>query len=345
MNKLKIICTLGPSSSDFNVLSEMLLSSMDMVRLNTAHGQLEDHLDLLSLVSSVERDSGKMIPRILDLKGIDLRLGTFGGELLFEKGESFWLVPQDESSIEKYWIPFSHPQFLNKVSPGEMVRLDSGCLTCEVMDTQLDRIHLRVKNRWRISERKGVTLSSFAGTHKLALTERDRNALELCLHERVDWIALSFVNHHSQVRELRDELNTRGLTSIRIMSKIETSYGIDKLNSILDESDGVMFARGDLGVQVEIHKLPSIQKRFFYQSNLKGLPSVLATQLLSSMCNRPIPNRSEVTDVFNGVLDGARWFMLSEESASGEFPVESVVLLRKLIEEGEQFIKEKDLVN
>ncbi|RDB31425.1 pyruvate kinase [Candidatus Similichlamydia laticola] len=337
MSDLKIICTLGPKSSCFDVLQDMIQATMDMVRINTAHGEVYEHLSRLALLGRVEKKLGKVIKRLLDLKGIDLRLGAFEGAFPLERGDLIWLVPEGEACPEKNLFAFSHPHLLKEVSVGECLRLDSGCLTTEVKSVDTDRVQIEVKNRWVLKEKKGVTLPSFSGTEGLELTVADLRALTVCSKERIDWIALSFVNHPNQVRELKSFLRREGQSHIKIMSKIETETGLNRLQAILSESDAVMFARGDLGAQLEIERLPRLQKEFFALACQNRLPAVLATQLLPSMCARPIPNRSEVTDVFNGVLDGASGLMLSEESAVGDFPVETVTLMRKLIKESTSF--------
>ncbi|WP_108624494.1 pyruvate kinase [Candidatus Similichlamydia epinepheli] len=341
MSNLKIICTLGPSSSSEERLYQMIMATMTMIRLNMAHGEMEEHIRVLSSLTSLERKMNVRIERILDLKGLDLRLGSFEGTLSLKRGDSFCLSAQGVSSLAKGWLPFSHPHLFSSFSIGELVRFDSGCLTGEIVDVADDHIVIQTKNCWTLRQHKGVTITSFVGPKELIVTEKDQLSFELCGQERIDWIALSFVNHVNQVKELRKELVKRGHSGIKIISKIETTQGIHHLEEILSESDGVMFARGDLGAQIDIQFLPRMQKEFFAKVRQMGILSILATQLLSSMSDRPIPNRSEVTDVFNGVLDGANGFMLSEESAIGEFPIEAIVLLRKLLEEGQIFLKER----
>ncbi|MGU7782635.1 pyruvate kinase [Burkholderia sp. PU8-34] len=326
----KIIATLGPASADRATIRALFDAGADVFRLNFSHGTQEQHKERLSFIRDIEREVGRPIAVLLDLQGPKLRIGTFSdGPVTLAPGARFRLdlasTPGDVSRVQ---LP--HPEIFAALSPGHELLLDDGKLRLRVEHCGADFADTVVVVGGRLSERKGVNLPSVVLPIS-ALTQKDRADLEFGLDLGVDWVALSFVQRPADLDEVREIVKGRA----GIMSKLEKPAAIDCLDEIVEHSDAVMVARGDLGVELPAEKVPSIQKRIVRACRRAGKPVVVATQMLESMIASPVPTRAEASDVATAVYDGVDAVMLSAESASGQYPREAVTVMDAIVSEVE----------
>jgi pyruvate kinase len=322
----KIIATLGPASSTPDKIRALHAAGTDLFRLNFSHGERADHRARYDAVRKLEREIGRPIGILVDLQGPKIRVGKFaGGKVSLGEGKPLRLdldtVPGDGRRA-----PLPHPEVFAAMTPGQLVLLDDGRLRLKVDKVGSDYAETTVVTGGVLSERKGVNLPG-AILPLSALTEKDLRDLDFALSIGADWIALSFVQRPDDVAELRKLVGNRAA----IMSKIEKPQALDKLDQIVDLSDAVMVARGDLGVELPPEDVPSLQKKIVRAGRKAGKPVVVATQMLDSMVRDPAPTRAEASDVANAVYDGADAVMLSAETASGAYPVESVEMMARII--------------
>jgi pyruvate kinase len=334
MPRTKIVCTLGPASESEDVLREMIRAGMDVARLNFSHGDHPAHARRLALVRRLAQEEGKEVAVIQDLQGPRLRAGAIAaGSTMLREGERFTLttrqVPGDEREVT---APYSHlPQ---DVRPGDRLLLDDGLLELKVEEVTDTDVVCRVVVGGVLRERKGVSLPGVTLSLP-SLTEKDHNDLAFGLAQGVDYVALSFVRRASDIEELRALMAARGLL-VPIIAKIEKGEAIDDFDDILAVSDGVMVARGDLGVEMPAEEVPLYQKMIIRKANAVGKPVVTATQMLQSMMDNPRPTRAEASDVANAILDGTDAVMLSGETAVGKYPLEAVRTMARIAVTTEQ---------
>jgi pyruvate kinase len=327
----KIVATLGPASADRATIEALVRAGADVFRLNFSHGTHADHKQRLDLIRSIETDIGRPIGVLLDLQGPKLRVGTFAhGPVKLVEGAPFRLDLDRDKPGDATRAPLPHPEIFAALKPGAELLLDDGRLRLKVEKSGKDFAETSVINGGILSDRKGVNVPGVV-LPLSAMTEKDRKDLDFGLTLGIDWIALSFVQRASDITEARAIIQGRA----GIVAKLEKPAAIDALDAILAETDAVMVARGDLGVEMPAEQVPAIQKRIVRECRRLGKPVIVATQMLESMVGAPVPTRAEASDVATAIYDGADAVMLSAESASGKFPVEAVAMMDRIIAQTE----------
>ncbi|MEW5424639.1 pyruvate kinase [Amorphus sp. 3PC139-8] len=329
--RTKILATLGPSSSDQSTIEALFRAGADVFRINMSH---TDHAAMRSLVSeirNVEQRVGRPIGILADLQGPKLRLGVFSdGKVKLEEGATFHLdsdpTPGDASRVQ---LP--HPEILEALEPGHRLLIDDGKVKLTVREVTTNGVFAVVDVAGPVSDRKGVSVPDTMLAMS-AMTEKDRRDLDAVLEAKVDWVALSFIQRPDDLAEVRKIARGR----VGVMAKIEKPQAIDRLDDIIELSDALMVARGDLGVELPVEKVPGLQKRITRSARRAGKPVVIATQMLESMITTPTPTRAEVSDVATAVFEGADAVMLSAESAAGQHPVEAVTTMDRIAYEVER---------
>ncbi|WP_201862472.1 pyruvate kinase [Microvirga soli] len=329
--RTKILATLGPASENPEMIAKLFEAGADVFRLNMSHLPREKLKERVAMIRSVEAKFGRPIAILADLQGPKLRIGAFEGDgAMLVPGQSFTLdADKTPGTIDRVHLP--HPEILSSLEPGHTILIDDGKLRLRVKSVKQGSATTSVEVAGKISNRKGVSLPDTT-IPVAAMTEKDRSDLEAALDAGVDWIALSFVQRPEDVAEVKKVARGRAL----VMSKLEKPQAITRLEEIIEISDAVMVARGDLGVEMPLEKVPGIQKRIVRTARRYGKPVVVATQMLESMITSPVPTRAEVSDVATAVYDGADAVMLSAESASGQYPIDAVATMNRIAEEVEQ---------
>ena len=323
----KIIATLGPASSDEKTIRALAEAGADVFRINFSHGAHAEHATRVAVIRQVEEQTGRPIGVMMDLQGPKLRVGQFGsGPVTLQAGQHFRL-DLDESPGDDRRVCLPHPEIFAAVSPGADLLINDGRIQLRVLDSARDWADTEVIIGGEISDRKGVNVPGVV-LPLSALTDKDRADLDFGLGLDVDWVALSFVQRPEDVEELRDLVAGRAA----ILSKLEKPAAIEQLDAVVEASDAVMVARGDLGVEMPPQDLPHIQKRISQMCRRLGKPVVIATHMLDSMVLAPVPTRAEASDVANAVYDGVDAVMLSAESAAGQYPVEAVQMMDQIIQ-------------
>lgn len=328
--KAKIVATLGPASGDLETITALYEAGVDMFRFNFSHGSHEDHRARHEIVRGLEKKYGAPISILADLQGPKIRLGTFAGDsTVLKVGEQFTL-DRDETPGDATRVYLPHPELFAAVAAGQNLLLDDGKIRLSVESNKDNRIVTRVAVGGKISNRKGVNVPD-AILPIPAMTAKDLIDLEFALSLGVDWVALSFVQQVSDITEAREIIGDRA----GIMSKIEKPAAMLDIDAICNASDSVMVARGDLGVELPAEQVPRAQKEILKASRKYGKPVIIATQMLESMTESPVPTRAETSDVASAIYEGSDAVMLSAESASGKFPVKAVAMMDRIIKEVE----------
>ncbi|AWN44900.1 pyruvate kinase [Methylobacterium durans] len=329
--RTKIVATLGPASDTPEMITKLFHAGADVFRLNMSHLPREKLPEKIEVIRAIEREAKRPIAILVDLQGPKLRLGAFAeGSAMIANGASFVLdSDQTPGNADRVYLP--HPEILTALEPGHSVIIDDGKLRLTVTEVGEGRVVTRVEVGGRISNRKGVSLP-----HTVipvpAMTDKDRLDLEAGLNAGADWIAVSFVQRPEDMAEVKALAAGRAL----VMAKIEKPQALTRLDEIMEVSDGLMVARGDLGVEMPLEQVPGVQKRITRGARRLGKPVVVATQMLESMITAPVPTRAEVSDVATAVYEGADAVMLSAESASGAFPVEAIATMNRIAEQVEK---------
>lgn len=323
MRKTKIICTMGPAVDNEEKLRALMLAGMDAARFNFSHGTHESHLALLTKVKRVRDELGAAVATILDTKGPEIRVKTFAsGSVTLAEGGTFTLttrdVPGDESCVS-----VTYSNLHNELKPGCRVLIDDGLIELRVEEVRGQDIVCTVACGGPLSSNKSINIPD-VHIQLPSLTEKDKEDLRFAVEQDFDFVAASFVRKASDVEDIRACLKEYGGEHIRIISKIENSEGVENLDEIIAASDGLMVARGDLGVEIPAYEVPILQKTMIKKTSMAGKPVITATQMLDSMIRNPRPTRAEVSDVANAVFDGTSCVMLSGETASGKYPLEAV---------------------
>ncbi|HMV40344.1 pyruvate kinase [Plasticicumulans sp.] len=327
----RIVATLGPSSSTPEVIRALAEAGADVFRFNFSHGSHEDHRARMQVVRDIEKAVGRPIGVLLDLQGPKLRVGTFAqGPVTLVKGRNFRL-DLDPAPGDATRAPLPHPEIFAALKPGADLLIDDGRVRLHVERCGADFAETTVVAGGMVSNRKGVNVPSVVLPIS-PLTAKDRADLECGLELGVDWVALSFVQRPEDMDELRALVGNRA----GILAKLEKPSAIEQLTAIVERSDAVMVARGDLGVELPPERVPGIQKRIIHAARSAGRPVIVATHMLDSMVHAPVPTRAEASDVANAIFDGADAVMLSAESASGDYPVEAVRMMDRIIHEVER---------
>jgi pyruvate kinase len=330
MRRVKILATLGPATADREAIARLYRAGADVFRINMSHASHDMMRERIKMIRDVEKEVGRPIGILVDLQGPKLRVGEFAeGGAMLRNGQSF-VLDSGKTIGDETRVHLPHPEILRTLEPGHTVLIDDGKLRLRVTEAAPKRAVTVVEVGGRISNRKGVSLPDTT-IPVSAMTPKDRSDLEAALDAGIDWVALSFVQRPEDVAEVRK--TARGRASV--MAKIEKPQAISRLDEIIEISDALMVARGDLGVEMPLEKVPGLQKRITRAARRLGKPVVVATQMLESMITSPVPTRAEVSDVATAVFEGADAVMLSAESASGQFPYEAVATMNRIAEEVE----------
>ncbi|MBQ3300161.1 MAG: pyruvate kinase [Ruminococcus sp.] len=341
MRKTKIVCTIGPACNTKPMLLKMIDAGMNVARVNMSHGTHEDLAVVFKTIREAIAESGKNVAILLDTKGPEVRVATFAnGKATLQEGADFTLYKErDEGDFDG--VAISYPKlvdiFFNEGSAaiGRELLLDDGLISIMVKEVYPDRIVCRVNKGGVIKNRKSINIPGYHISMPY-VSAQDRRDIEFGLSQGADVVAASFVRNHEDVRTLRDFIDSIGYEHVEIIAKIENQGGVDDMDLIMDYADGIMVARGDMGVEIPFIKLPEIQKRLIRKCVAKGKYVITATQMLESMTTNPRPTRAEISDVANAVYDGTSAVMLSGESAAGKYPLESVRALNDICTEAEK---------
>ena len=337
MRKTKIICTMGPSTEKGDTLKKLIEAGMNVARMNFSHGDFDEHGGRLKSLRKYSKELGLPVAALLDTKGPEIRLGDFeAGRVELKEGQEFTLTARDILGTEKE-VSITYKQLPKDVKPGSSILLDDGLIGLEVKEVSGDDIVCTVMNGGPVSNHKGVNVP---GTDLSMdyLSEKDKADLIWGAENDVDFIAASFVREAADVIAIRDLLKAHGGEKIQIIAKIENEQGVRNIYGILEAADGIMVARGDMGVEIPCEEVPVVQKNLIKKANQAGKIVVTATQMLDSMIKNPRPTRAEATDVANAIYDGTVAIMLSGETAAGAYPVEALKTMVKIAERTEKDI-------
>jgi len=336
MRKTKIICTIGPASESEEKLRELINAGMNVARFNFSHGTHEEHREKFKRLVRIRREMGKPVATLMDTKGPEIRLRDFeGGKVMLEKGKGFTLTTEEiMGTAERATI--SYKGLVNDVQAGSSILIDDGLIELRVDNVTDTDIHCTIINGGPVSNHKGVNVPD-TDLSMPFISEQDRADIEFGCKMGYEYIAASFTRTAADVREIREILDAHG-SKMKIIAKIESTQGVNNIDEILDVADGVMVARGDLGVEVPMEEVPVYQKHIIHLAEIRGKIVVTATQMLDSMMHNPRPTRAEATDVANAIYDGTTAIMLSGETASGAYPVEAVKNMSRIAEAAENDI-------
>lgn len=337
MRKTKIVCTIGPASSNEETLREMCLAGMNVARLNFSHGTHEAHLKTLNLIKKVRADLGLPVAVLLDTKGPEYRIGVFeNGSVELKDGDEFTFTADDITGDEKK-VSVSYKKLADELVPGDTVLLNNGLLSFKVLRTTDSDVICRVEVGGTLSDRKSM---SFPGKvlKQVYLSEQDKSDILFGIENEVDFIACSFVSRRQDLIDVKDFMREHGCTDIELIAKIENRAGVDNIRDICEECSGIMIGRGDMGVEIPFEELPAIQKKIITMCRLLGKRVITATEMLESMIKNPRPTRAEISDVANAVYDGTSATMLSGETAMGHDPAGTVRTMASIAEYTEKSI-------
>ena len=339
--KTKIVATLGPASCDRETLKQMFLSGVNVCRINFSHGDHNQHLELISLIRELNKELELHVAILADLQGPKLRIGDIdSGTVELKKGDEI-IFTTDEIIGNKKKVFMTYKNFPNDVKSGELILVDDGKLQFEIISTDGEKeVRARLKNDGMLSSKKGVNLPN-TKVSLPSLTEKDYGDLNFALDHDIDWLGLSFVRSPRDIIELKSIISTRNKHTL-VIAKIEKPEAISNLEEIIRFSDGIMIARGDLGVEIPMQDVPLIQKKIIRMCMEMGKPTIVATQMMESMIENPSPTRAEVNDVANAVLDNADAVMLSGETSVGKYPVEVIQAMVKIIGSVEKYERKRN---
>jgi pyruvate kinase len=336
MRRAKIVATIGPASSDADTLEKLLAHGVDVARLNFSHGRHEEHAQVLDRLRAASRHLGKAVAVLQDLQGPKIRTGPLEAGragVRLEPGAEMVITTEGEIQGTAQRVSTTYPHLAEDVRPGDRLLIDDGLIELRVLSTDGVRARAEVVEGGMLGEHKGINLPGVA-LRAEALSDKDRADLAFGISHGVDYVALSFVRSPDDVAACRSEMERIGRV-VPVIAKIEKPEAIERIDAILAAADGVMVARGDLGVEILPERVPLLQKEICRKANAAGKPVIIATQMLNSMIDHPRPTRAEATDVANAIWDGADAVMLSGESASGKYPLASVQMLDRIVREAE----------
>lgn len=329
MKKTKIVATIGPASWDEATLRELFAAGVNVCRLNFSHGDYKSHKQTMDRIKKVREEMNLPIALMLDTKGPEIRTVTFkGGEATLQEGASFALYAEEREGDEA-GVAVAYGELYKDVAPGQMILMDDGLLALEVEAIEGTTIHTKVLNGGLIKDHKGINVPG-ASIQLPALTEKDVADIRFGIEEGVDFIAASFIRKKDDLLAIRDVLESYGGEGVKVIAKIENKEGIENMDAIASFADGIMVARGDMGVEIETERVPLVQKQLIERAIDEGIPVITATQMLDSMMRNPRPTRAEVGDVANAIIDGTSAVMLSGETAGGKYPLEAVKTMAKV---------------
>ncbi len=334
MRRTKIICTLGPAVDSEDMIRTLIRTGMDAARFNFSHGSHAEHLERLNMLKSVRDSMGRPVATILDTKGPEIRIKSFETKsITLEEGDVFTLTTEDIVGNQG-WVSVTYPRLHEELSPGQEILIDDGLVAIRVDRIEGTKIICTVENGGTLSANKSINIP---GVHIQlpALTEKDIDDIRFGVENDFDFIAASFVRRAADVEAVRAVLHECGGDDVKIIAKIENQEGVDNLDEIMDAADGIMVARGDLGVEIPAARVPILQKQMIRKGLQAGKPVITATQMLDSMIRNPRPTRAEVSDVANAVYDGTGCVMLSGETAGGKYPVNALKAMVGIVTETE----------
>ncbi|EGC83365.1 pyruvate kinase [Anaerococcus hydrogenalis] len=330
LKKTKIVCTIGPASESLEVLEQLVKNGMNVARLNFSHGSHEEHLEKIKTIKKLRRKLNVPLGLMLDTKGPEIRIGRFEEKEYFLKPDDIFTITTRDIIGNKDIVSVSYSGLPNDVEKGSIISVDDGLIQLEVMEIKDGtEIVCRVQNNGVISNNKGVNLPGRV-TNLPAITPKDVDDIKFGIENGIDMIAASFIRKKEDIYDIRKVLEDHGGEDILILSKIESQEGVDNIDEIIEASDGIMVARGDLGVEIRTELIPLVQKEVIRKCNKAAKPVITATQMLDSMQRNPRPTRAETTDVANAIIDGTDCVMLSGETAAGKYPVEAVKTMRDI---------------
>ncbi|ANS73744.1 pyruvate kinase [Paenibacillus yonginensis] len=342
MRKTKIVCTIGPSSESLENTKKLIMAGMNVARLNFSHGDFEEHGNRIKNIRQANQELGKSVAILLDTKGPEIRTGKLAVEPIDLVQDEFVTLTTEEILGDQNRISVTYKDLPNDVEVGSTILIDDGLIGLTVVDIQGTEIKCRIVNGGTIKSKKGVNVPGVAISLP-GITEKDANDIVFGIEQNIDFIAASFVRKASDVLEIRALLEKHNASHIQIISKIENQQGVDNLDEILEVSDGLMVARGDLGVEIPAEDVPLVQKMMIEKCNRVGKPVITATQMLDSMQRNPRPTRAEASDVANAIFDGTDAIMLSGETAAGKYPVESVLTMSRIAEKAESALAYREI--
>ncbi len=337
MRKTKIICTLGPATDDENVLRSLIKAGMNVARLNFSHDTHEIQLARINTVKKLRKELGIPLAILLDTKGPEVRIGEFEkGKTALKQGQEFTLTTRQILGNEDI-VSVSYSELPYRLKEGEKILIDDGLIELMVIEINDCDIKCIVRNGGNLSNKKSINLPGI-NLDMPYMTDKDREDILFGIKNDVDFIAASFVRNKNDIMDVQDILDNNNGKDIKIIAKIENNEGVENIDTILELSDGIMIARGDMGVEISFEQLPNIQKKLIKKCYAAGKMAITATQMLDSMMHNPRPTRAEVSDVANAVYDGTSAIMLSGETAAGKYPVESVIAMSEIAETTENNI-------
>ena len=338
MKKTKIICTMGPNTNDKNIMMELAKNGMNVARFNFSHGDYNEHMERLELLKEVRKELDIPVAALLDTKGPEIRTGLLkdGKKVTLKDGQTFTLTTREVQGNGSL-VSVTYPELHKEVSVGQEILIDDGLVALKVEEINGQDIRCVVENGGALSANKSINIPG-VHIHLPALTEKDVSDIRFGVENDFDFIAASFVRRAADVQAVREVLDRFGGQEVRIIAKIENQEGVDNIDEILEAADGIMVARGDLGVEIPAAKVPILQKQIIRKGLQAGKPVITATQMLDSMMRNPRPTRAEVSDVANAVFDGTSCVMLSGETAGGKYPLEALTAMVNIVEEAEQSI-------
>ena len=337
MKKTKIVCTMGPNTDNREIMKELALNGMDVARFNFSHGDHAEHKHRLEILESVREELGIPIASLLDTKGPEIRTGKLkdGKKVTLKEGDLYTLTTEEIVGDETRGY-INYAGLAEDVKPGNRILIDDGLIELHVREVNGTDIVCRIENGGELGEKKGVNVPGVR-VKLTALTDKDKEDIRFGVDAGFDFVAASFVRNADAIREIREILDEKG-SAMQIIAKIENEEGIENIDSIIEASDGIMVARGDMGVEIPAEKVPHIQKMIIRKCNLACKVVITATQMLDSMIRNPRPTRAEVSDVANAVYEGTDAVMLSGETAMGSYPIEAVRMMSQIAEESERYL-------
>ncbi|MGP7818464.1 pyruvate kinase [Niallia sp. 01092] len=346
MRKTKIVCTIGPASESIEKLTKLMEAGMNVARLNFSHGDYEEHGARIKSIREAAEIAGKNIAILLDTKGPEIRTNNMkDGAIELESGKDIIIsMTEVEGTTEKFSVTYTG--LIDDVQVGSKILLDDGLIGLEVtsIDKAAGELHTKILNTGTLKNKKGVNVPGVS-VNLPGITEKDANDIRFGIEQGIDFIAASFVRRASDVLEIKQLLKDNNASHIHIIPKIENQEGVDNINEILDVSEGLMVARGDLGVEIPAEEVPLVQKMLIEKCNILGKPVITATQMLDSMQRNPRPTRAEASDVANAIFDGSDAIMLSGETAAGLYPVEAVQTMHNIASRAETALNNKEILS
>lgn len=338
MKKTKVVCTMGPNTNDRELLKKLIENGMDVARFNFSHGDHEEQKSRMDLLKELRQELNTNTAILLDTKGPEIRTGVLKGgkRIMLKAGEQFTLTTEEIEGDESK-VSITYEGLVQDVDAGRVILIDDGLIELKVVGKSEKEIFCEVINGGELGERKGVNVPNVA-VRLPAITEKDKDDIRFGVEQGIDFIAASFVRNAECVLEIKAYLKELGAPYVPIIAKVENAEGIKNIDEIIRAADGVMVARGDLGVEIPAEEVPYLQKMIIQKCNMNFKTVITATQMLDSMMRNPRPTRAEVTDVANAVYDGTDAVMLSGETAQGKYPLEALQMMVHIIQNTEQHL-------